>query len=71
MGEPRTTLSEWELWACASTVLRDHGDQVGDFLIARIRDMQAKGDHDGLATWFEIAERVQELYALPDRADLH
>ncbi len=54
-------LPEWELWACADTVMRHQGDRAPTFVAERIGMFALQGDSEGVATWKAIAQRVQEL----------
>ena len=54
-------LTEWELWAIASKVLEAEGDDVGDFLLKRVRTLSHSGEKQGVTNWLAIAERVQQL----------
>jgi hypothetical protein len=56
-------LSEWELWACAVTILRQHGDRASTFVAERLGVLAIGGDEAGVATWKAIAARMQELSA--------
>jgi hypothetical protein len=57
------TLSSWELWACAATVLRQHGERAPTFVAERLGALALAGDTAGVATWKVIAARLQELSA--------
>lgn len=54
-------LSAWELWACASTVLKAHGDKAALHVAEQIGALVIKGDEDGIRTWQEIAKRIEQL----------
>lgn len=54
-------LPEWELWACAETVMRQHGDRAPIHVAERIGALALAGDAEGVATWKAIAERIQSL----------
>lgn len=63
-------LTEWELWAVAATVIRQHGDGVESFVAERIGALALAGDQDGVAAWRQVAQRVARLTAAaPSRAD--
>ncbi len=63
-------LTDWELWAVAATVIRQHGDSVEYFVAERIGALALAGDQDGVAAWRQIAHRVARLTAEPpSRAD--
>ncbi|MFC0590773.1 DUF6961 family protein [Novosphingobium aquiterrae] len=59
-------LSDWELWACASTVLENHGVEVPVHVAEQIGALALKGDDEGIRTWQEIAKRIVELQAGAD-----
>lgn len=56
-------LSGWELWACANTVLKTHGDKAASHVAEQIGALALKDDEDGIRTWQEIAKRIVELQA--------
>ncbi len=56
-------LSDWELWACASTVLQAHGEQVASYVAEQIGARALNCDADGIRTWQEIAKRIEQLQA--------
>jgi hypothetical protein len=58
-------LSDWELWACALEVQREHGDGAPRFVAERIGALVLKGDVAGVEAWKEIAIRLQQLQAQP------
>ena len=63
-------LSDWELWACANTVLKARGAQAAIHVAEQIGALALKGDADGIATWQEIARRIDQLQA-PAGSPLH
>lgn len=54
-------IDDRELWACASQVLRQHGDGVDAFIADRVAALAAGGDQAGVQTWVAIAQRVDLL----------
>lgn len=56
-------LSAWELWACASTVLKTHGDNSPLHVAEQIGALVLTGDVEGIRTWKEIAMRIEQLQA--------
>lgn len=54
-------LSPWELWACASTVHKTHGDKAPLHVAEQIGALALKGDEEGILTWQEIAKRIEQL----------
>lgn len=57
-------IGDKELWACASQVLKMHGENAPRHVAERIGDMALQGDAEGVAVWKEIARRLSELAAL-------
>lgn len=56
-------LSAWELWACASTVLKTHGDKAAFHVAEQIGALAILDDEEGIRTWQEIARRIEQLQA--------
>ena len=54
-------LSDWELWACAQQVIKQHGSRAPAAVAARIGELAATGDLEGVQAWQGIAERVHQL----------
>lgn len=54
-------LSDWELWACANTVLTTYGDNAAFHVAEQIGALVLKGDDEGIRTWQEIARRIEQL----------
>jgi len=59
-GSP-VPLSDWELWACANTVLKTHGDKAALHVAEQIGALSLKDDEEGIRTWQEIAKRIEQL----------
>lgn len=66
----RLMLSEWELWACANTMHRDHGPGAPAAIAERIATLTREHDTAGVATWRAIAERYARLMAAPGETTL-
>ena len=66
----RLMLSEWELWACANTVHRDHGPNAPAAIAERIETLARVHDTAGVATRRAIAERYARLMAAPGETTL-
>lgn len=64
LARPPVPLSDWELWACANTVLEAHGAQAPVHVAEQIGALALKGDDEGIRTWQEIAKRIAELEAV-------
>lgn len=56
-------LSDWELWACANTVLKAHGEQAAFHVAEQLGALALKGDDEGIRTWQEIAKPIEQLQA--------
>jgi hypothetical protein len=54
-------LSDWELWSCANTVLKTHGDKAALHVAEQIGALVLKGDDEGIRTWQNIAKRIEQL----------
>lgn len=54
-------MTDWELWACANEVLRQHGDGAPLFVAERIGAPALAGDMEGVRTWRAIARSVDQL----------
>ncbi len=54
-------LSDWELWACAAQLERQHGERAPLFLAERIGALAISGDDAGVSTWKAIAARLAKL----------
>lgn len=54
-------LSDWELWACANTVLKTHGEQAALHLAEQLGALALRNDDAGVRTWQEIAKRIEQL----------
>lgn len=57
------SLSLWELWACANTVLKTHGDEAPLRVAEQIGALVLKGDEEGVRTWQKIAVCINALMA--------
>lgn len=54
-------LSDWELWACAQQVIKQHGANAPLQAALRIAELATNGDGDGVDTWQSIAKRIDQL----------
>lgn len=54
-------ISDWELWACASQVLRQHGDRADEHIASRVIELALAGDEEGVLVWKAIAARLDRL----------
>ena len=63
LAGPLVSLSDWELWACANTVLKTHGDSAALHVAEQLGALALKGDEQGIRAWQEIAKRIEQLQA--------
>ncbi|AYJ86911.1 hypothetical protein D3Y57_14385 [Sphingomonas paeninsulae] len=60
VGQP-TLLSDWELWACAVAMERQHGAKADEAVAQRVTELALAGDYDGVTNWKIIASRLDQL----------
>jgi len=58
-------IDDRELWACANTVLLQHGDNAPAFVAERIGTLALAGDVEGVEAWKLIAHRLDQLMRRP------
>ena len=58
-------LSEWELWACANELIRQHGVDAAVHAALKADEMMERSDLDGARTWRLIVHRINELLEKP------
>ena len=54
-------LDDWELWACAQQVIKQHGAKAPAHVACRIGELAAAGDLEGVQAWQAIADRADQL----------
>ncbi|WP_336974130.1 DUF6961 family protein [Sphingobium aromaticiconvertens] len=54
-------LTDWEIWACAQQVIKQHGAKAPAYVATRIGQLAADGDLNGVQAWQAIAARVDQL----------
>mgnify|MGYP001556345302 CR=1 FL=1 len=54
-------LTDWEIWACAQQVIKQHGAKAPLHCAFMIAKMATDIDTDGVTAWQAIAERVDQL----------
>jgi hypothetical protein len=59
----KLVLADWELWAAANMVLKQHGERAPVFVAERIGALALEGDMAGVETWKAIARRIVDLGA--------
>lgn len=64
---PAHSISQAELWACATEVVKQHGDDAPRHIAERIGDLALKCDVAGVQTWKAIAGKVDQLRRRPER----
>ncbi len=52
---------DWELWACAAHVERQHGERAPLFVAERIGALALAGDIDGVEAGEAVAARLARL----------
>ncbi len=58
-------LTEWELWACANEMIRQHGLDASIHAAMKADELLERTDLDGARTWRLIVHRINELLASP------
>jgi hypothetical protein len=58
-------LSEWELWACANELIRQHGADAPIHAAMKADAMLERNDDQGAKTWQLIVHRTNELLQGP------
>ena len=59
-------LTDWELWACANELIRQHGADAPIHAAMKADKMMERSDLDGARTWRLIVHRINELLQKPD-----
>lgn len=54
-------IEEWELWACAHELIRQHGGDAPLHAALRAERLLLKGDAAGCTAWRRIGVRAGEL----------
>lgn len=54
-------MTDWEIWACAQQVIKQHGAKAPLHAASRIGDLATAGDADGVQAWQDIAARIDQL----------
>jgi hypothetical protein len=60
VGQPNL-LTDWELWACALAMERQHGNEAEEAAAQRVIALALAGDFDGVMNWKIIASRLDQL----------
>lgn len=55
------TISDKELWACANTLVEQHGRRAVIHAGTRMCELVDQGDQEGADTWLLILERIVTL----------
>jgi len=58
-------VSDWELWACANEMIRQHGTDAPIQIAMKADKLLWEGDLQGVATWRLIIDRANQLLADP------
>ncbi|HEX8533803.1 MAG TPA: hypothetical protein VF662_06515 [Allosphingosinicella sp.] len=67
---PTHILTDWELWACAQEMVRQHGFDAPIIAAMRADELMKKVDLDGAANWRLIVQRINQLIP-PGEASKH
>jgi len=59
------SLTEWELWACANEMIRQHGFDASIQAAMKADALSERGDWDGSRTWVAIVRRIDDLLKAP------
>lgn len=54
-------VSEWEVWACANTLVRQHGENARFHAAQRADKLLERGDIAGQQTFLRILRRIEAL----------
>lgn len=54
-------IEEWEIWACAQQVIKQHGANAPAHVAARIGQLALEHDAAGIEAWKLIAQKVDQL----------
>ena len=54
-------ITEWELWACADTLRRKHGDLASEVIDDRIATLEREGMAEGARTFRLVRSRLAVL----------
>ena len=60
-------LNEWELWACANEMIRQHAFDAPIHAAMKADQMLERGDLDGAKHWQLIVHRINELLKEPEQ----
>jgi len=66
-GKPKL-LSEWELWACANEMIRQHAFDAPIAAAMKADQLLESGDQDGSRNWTMIVDRINKLLLEPSTA---
>ena len=58
-------IEDWELWACAHSLVGKHGEDAGIHAAMRADQLHGEGDLEGAAVWRRIVHRINQLQAKP------
>jgi len=59
-------LTEWEFWAIADAVMKEHGEDAPLFVAGRMGALALDGDAAGVEAWTQVARRISKLTAGPE-----
>lgn len=56
-----SSLTDWQLWACAKQQLDQHGEAAPEMAALRVDELLAAGDMAGHHVWLAILSRIRQL----------
>jgi len=54
-------MTDWELWACANQLRKQHGNDALEVAAKRLDAMLEADDRDGYWVWCQILTRISKL----------
>lgn len=64
-------IDDREIWACANTLLKQHGADAWFVAAQRADELLEKGDMEGNRTFVRILDRIKQLEALAPVGTTH
>lgn len=64
-------VAEWEVWACANTLLKQHGDDAWFHAAQRADALFEQGDGAGQRVYLRILARIEELSRVVPAGAVH
>lgn len=64
-------IDEWEVWACANMLLKQHGADAHHIALERAQALGARGERGGEHVFRRIADRIEQLVVLDPTGEVH